>query len=129
MKILRYDDAENTWEPRKHLAHLNVFNDYIAQKKSGESSQKKKTGSSHSTPKKDVKKYAPKSSNALSSTRAKKVDDDEQSGEDQQKDKEEGEDGDHKETVEMDDSGKGIQPFLTVCYCDEARVDGIAGVA
>ena len=102
MKILRDDDDENTWEPRKNLAHLVVFKNYIAKQKSAESSQKK-----NATPKKVIKNYAYKSPLALSSTRAaaKKAGEDEENEED--------EDDGRNETAEMDETGKGIQ--ISIC--------------
>ena len=92
MKILRYGNDQNTWEPRKNLAHLAIFKEYIAQHGSG-------------------KNYASKSSEALSSTRsaAKKAGDDEQS--DPQKEED--------EAAEIDKSGKGIQ--TSICRLTNQR--------
>ena len=113
MKILRYDDDENTWEPRENLEHLEVFKEYIAQHGSG-------------------KDYAKKSSKELSAAHAALLvdddeadDDEDQSDEDQsdedqsdeeQSDEEpqsdEDEDDGHNETAEIDEPGKGIQTFI-----------------
>ena len=116
MKILRYGDDENTWEPLKNLAHLDVFKEYIAQQKSVGSSRRK-----NATPKKIVKfkNYASKSSEALSSTHAAatKADDDEQSDKDPPS--EEDEDDVHNGTAEMDETGKGMQTFTFLFTINE----------
>ena len=111
MKILRDDDDENTWEPRKNLAHLVVFKNYIAKQKSAESSQKK-----NATPKKVIKNYAYKSPLALSSTRAaaKKAD-------------EENEEDEDDETTEMDETGKGIQISICLFTINEPNKLALSG--
>ena len=105
VKILRYDDDENTWEPRENLEHLEVFKEYIAQHGSG-------------------KDYAKKSSKELSAAHADaallvdddEADDDEDQSDEEQSDEEpqsdEDEDDGHNETAEIDEPGKGIQTFI-----------------